>query len=328
MRTALPLIMSMLALAGCSGSQDFRECAPPDAARLALVPDRLSGTGLFSDLATEALGPGIFPYAPRFELWSDGAVKRRWIRLPPGSQIDTEQMDDWRFPEGTQLWKEFTRDGVRVETRLLQKVGPAPDDWVAVAYLWDDTGSDAYAVPEGIINAHGTTHDVPTAADCMGCHGGRRSRVLGFSAIQLSHAGPPGGLDLQELTRRGLLSAPPPGDFEVPGDENTRAALGYLHANCSHCHNPDEARAEGPRCFEPRGPFDFSLRVGELGSVERTATYRTAIGKVVRRGSPMHSELFLRVRERDPDVPTMPPLGTEVVDADGVALLRAWIEQL
>lgn len=75
-------------------------------------------------------------------------------------------------------------------------------------------------------------------------------------------------------------------------------------------------------------PFDFSLRVGELGGVERTATYRTAVGKVIRRGDPLHSALFLRVRERDPDAPTMPPLGTEVVDANGVALLRAWIEHL
>lgn len=169
----------------------------------------------------------------------------------------------------------------------------------------------------------------PKARNC-----GRNSRATecawrpGFSAIQLSHVGPPGALDRQELTRRGLLSAPPPGNFEVPGDENTRAALGYLHANCSHCHNPDEARAEGPRCFDPRASFDFSLRVGELGSVERTATYRTTIGNVVRRGNPMHSELFLRVRARDPEWPTMPPLGTEVVDSHGVTLLRAWIEQL
>ena len=41
--------------------------------------------------------------APAYELWSDGALKRRWIRLPPDGRIDTSDMDSWVFPIGTQF---------------------------------------------------------------------------------------------------------------------------------------------------------------------------------------------------------------------------------
>ena len=42
-------------------------------------------------------------FLPRWQLWSDEAVKRRWIWLPPGSTIDTTNMDHWKFPVGTKV---------------------------------------------------------------------------------------------------------------------------------------------------------------------------------------------------------------------------------
>jgi len=62
--------------------------------------------------------------------------------------------------------------------------------------------------------------------------------------------------------------------------------------------------------------------------VKATATYRTAVGEVIAAGNPDGSEVVRRVSRRDPDWPSMPPLGTEVVDEAGVASLRAWIEDL
>src|SRR5262245_30688341 len=96
-------------------------CDERDRALVSRAPEHLSETGLFADVARESLAPDIIAYAPRFQLWSDGADKRRWLWLPPGARIDTSDMDSWVFPVGTKFWKEFTRDGVRVETRLLEK---------------------------------------------------------------------------------------------------------------------------------------------------------------------------------------------------------------
>ena len=54
--------------------------------------------------------------APTEALWSDGAVKRRFIYLPPGTTIDTTNMDEWVFPVGTKFWKEFSVDGRKLRT--------------------------------------------------------------------------------------------------------------------------------------------------------------------------------------------------------------------
>lgn len=78
-----------LLLAGCQTFESYRYCSEVPPAQLSAVPAHLSATGLYADLGADALAPGVLPYRPEFELWSDGASKRRWIWLPPGTRIDT-----------------------------------------------------------------------------------------------------------------------------------------------------------------------------------------------------------------------------------------------
>lgn len=313
-------------LALVTACDDFRLCDTPRSA-LAKLPERLSETGLYSDLSRAVLADAVRPYAPRFQLWSDGATKRRFIALP-AEPIDTRDMDDWQFPEGTRLWKEFTREGVRVETRLAQKLGPAPADWAFIAYVWNDDQTEAFASIDGEQNAGGTPHDVPRAADCMGCHAGRKSRVLGFSAVQLPQSADGEALSLDALIAAGSLSDPPPEAIQVPGDAVQVAGLGYLHANCSHCHNATRPEVDGPRCYDPEKRYDFALRVGELARVEDTAAVRSAVGRALRPERADRSKVLERMRVRDPDLPSMPPLGTEQVDRAGVEVVRAFIASL
>lgn len=300
-------------------------CDEVDEDRTARAARRLSETGLFADTARESLAPGVVPYAPRFELWSDAAEKRRWWWLPPGTRIDTSDMDAWVFPEGTKFWKEFTRDGVRVETRLLEKLGP-DEGWVALAYLWRSDQSDADAAPFGAIDAAGTPHDVPASNECGACHGGRQSFVLGFSAIQLSSL-PEGALDLAALVAADLVTTTPAADYEVPGTDTERAALGYLHANCSQCHNQQRPVRSGSRCFDPDSELDFSLSVDALGAPAETASYRFAVGSVIKPGQPDQSRLLELVSRRG-FAQQMPPLATERVDGSAVSLLERWIREM
>jgi hypothetical protein len=193
-----------------------------------------------------------------------------------------------------------------------------------MAYLWSD--SDAIAVPDGVEDARGTTHDVPAANECMGCHGGRTSRVLGFSAIQLSHDDPT-QVTLDELARRDLLSTPA-ARLQLNADPGARAALGYLHANCGHCHNQQRPTRSGLRCFDPEKKLDFLLRARELGDVTETATYRTAVGDAIKPGDPGGSAVIKRMSGRSRFPPSMPPLASERIDDHGVAVVRAWIQGL
>lgn len=327
---AFGLVAFLTMLTGCGALQDPKSCAEPSTELLAQAPATLSATGLFVDASTDRLEEGVVPYRPRFELWSDGATKRRWVSLPPGATIDTSDMDAWQFPKGTKFWKEFTRDGVRVETRFLQKVGDAADAWLAVAYVWNANGSDAIATPAGRTGALGTQHDVPPARHCMGCHGGTASRVLGFSAIQLATESNESEMTLERLDREHRLSHAAPRALAIPGDATTQAALGYLHANCSHCHNTQRPKQVGPRCFDPRQSFDLALRTSDLGSTSSTAVYRTGVGRIVSLGAPDQSTLLERMTlEHDGLFSTrMPALGTRTIDTHGVELLRTWIRLL
>lgn len=184
----------------------------------------------------------------------------------------------------------------------------------------------------------------------MGCHAGRAGRVLGLSAIQLARANfiaprapSDGDLDLDGLVADGLLTDPPAQAPVVPGDDVTRRALGYVHANCSHCHNQVRpARIQDFRCYDPDNELDFRLDVDDVatGDPERTAFFRTAIGDAsvgapFARGNVEESFGLKLMSLRDPDlarrggeVAQMPPLATEVVDDEGVAALTALIESL
>jgi len=318
----------LLLATGCQALESYRYCSELAPAQLAALPARLSETGLYTDVGADTVAAGVMPYRPAFELWSDGASKRRWIALPSGTRIDTSDMDSWVFPVGTKLWKEFARDGIRIETRLLQRIGAGEGDWTTMAYLWNDTNTEASAVPDGIEDARGTSHDVPAANECAGCHGGRPARVLGFSAIQLSGDASPGMLTLDELVSRDLLTSPPAGRLELQADPDARAALGYLHANCGHCHNQQRPARIGERCFDPENTLDFLLRAGELGDVTQTATYRTAVGEAIKRGDPGGSDVVKRMSSRRRLPPSMPPLGSERIDEQGVAAVQTWIRGL
>jgi hypothetical protein len=69
------------------------------------LPERLSETGLFVEGSAIQVRPGVLQFSPQYPLWSDGATKQRWIKLPPGTFIDATRADAWTFPRGTRLWK-------------------------------------------------------------------------------------------------------------------------------------------------------------------------------------------------------------------------------
>src|SRR5262245_15706298 len=149
------------------------------------APPRLSETGLYGSDGN--VDPRNLSFVPQYPLWSDGAEKQRWIQLPEGSKIDVSDVDAWRFPAGTKLWKQFSWSGRKIETRMLWKV--AGDEWIFATYLWNEDQKDAVLAPEtGVPNvfeiARGKSHSIPGIEDCHACHQASPSTVLGFSALQ------------------------------------------------------------------------------------------------------------------------------------------------
>jgi mono/diheme cytochrome c family protein len=291
----------------------------PDAPLPAELPLHLSETGLYSDFANKVVADGTIAFAPVNVLWSDAAVKLRWLQLPPGAKVNTAVMDHWEFPVGTRLFKEFSLDGKRLETRIIWRVrdtGNREVDTLLGAYVWDDTESEATFAPMGADNLRGTEHDAPSADTCWRCHVGESGHILGFSALQL------GTLDALPLT-----DPPPAGTvYAAPNP-----ALGYLHANCGHCHNPNGSGWVDSKMI-------LRLDVDETDATTSKA-YQTTVGVALTHwigngytdrivaGDPDASAIPARMASRDHNV-QMPPIATEFVDDDGVALVRAWIQSL
>ena len=311
-------------------AHDAHHDSPADGAADALDatsfdgPTQLSETGLYSDILTRTLAPGVAAYDVRFPLWSDGAAKQRYLALPAGTTIDTTLIDVWQFPVGTKAWKQFTKSGKLIETRLLWK---RTDGWLMSSYLWNDAGTDAVAVPQGQPGALGTNHDVPSAEQCQTCHNNVGDVLIGVAAIQLSKES--GGGFLSELMNAGSLSPPLTSEFPVPGDGTIEEALGYFHGNCGHCHN-DESFVGKLR------PLRLKLTVSAQ-TPEATPVYLTAFGadalhpilnttKVIVPGKPNQSQLYQRMNVRD--LNAMPPLGTEEVDSQAMTTIWKWISEL
>lgn len=334
----------LLALTACgtgdpAGPLDSGDPAPPCA------PD----LGLFADAGCDRVQDGILAFEPAYPLWSDGVSKQRFVSLPAGSTIDTEDPDAWVFPVGTRFWKHFETDtGQRLETRVIEKVADetGTGGWVFETWAWTKDGADVERLTEGRRDVLGTDHDIPAEDACAECHSGGENQhdavlpqdqlldlALGFGAIQLNRGG--AGATLASLQADGWLSHPIDAATAVPpGDETARAALGYLHANCGACHGGGA----------PAKDLRMALPVG-VARVEDTPTYTgtvhhptdpnsrsTGLEEMpdvrIAPGDPDGSAVLWRMQQRDDTDAQMPPLATDVVDEAGVAAVRAWIEAL
>lgn len=334
------LLFTVTGWIGLAAAAERREPVPSTP-----PPNRLADTGLYADAAARTIASDVLAYSPQYPLWTDGATKARWVRIPRGTSIDASDPDAWRFPTGTRFWKEFSF-GRRVETRTMT-LG-ADGRWTYATYAWNADESGAILAPEGGVRGacetpEGTRHDLPSVADCGACHDAGRSAVLGFGTLQLSsdrdalapHAETPtpGSVDLADLVERRLVRGLPREFVETPpripaSTDRERAALGYLHGNCGSCHN----------AYGPLASLGLELDMTLAGSSRRKpAAIRSTLGRISRyqpshgaglpridAGDPDDSTLVARMGSRSP-VAAMPPLGTRAVDHEALALIREWI---
>jgi hypothetical protein len=275
------------------------------------LPQHLRDTGLHD--------PQNLSFSPQYPLWSDGAGKRRWIYLPPGTAVDASRPDAWDFPPGTRLWKEFSLAGP-VETRFIERL--ADGTWRYAAYVWNEEGTDATLAPVDGIAALATRdgYSIPSQSDCRACHESAAVPVLGFSALQLSsdrdplapHADAYSDIDLDALVARGLVKNLPPSAARPRIEASSRlerASLGYLHGNCGHCHNETDGRV----------PVDLTL-------AQSVTDMPASSDRVLHSLLNVRARLLARVSSRNPQK-QMPPLGTRLIDVEALAMLERWISQ-
>ncbi len=314
-----------------------------------VLPKLLSQTGAFTDLEKLSPAGALIPYTVNSPLWSDGAMKSRWLVVPANTVIGFAATGEWTFPAGTVFVKHFdlpvdeTNPNIlhRLETRLL--VRDTDGTVYGASYKWRADLSDADLVSTGtnedieIKTATGTRVQkwfYPGRQDCITCHTTIAGGVLGVKTRQLNgdFKYPDGVTDNQLRTLSHLAL------FDVPLNEKKISRLpklaavtdphaspnlrirSYLDANCAMCHRPGGAGA----FFDAR--FDTPLAKQNLinGPVQNPLGINGA--KVIAPGDTNRSVLFRRISIAGEN--QMPPLAKNVVNEKAVAVFAKWISGL
>jgi uncharacterized repeat protein (TIGR03806 family) len=348
-RWASSYILLLLAIAFCTATSPAFAVSP-DAILADTPPKQLSAFGFFTDIAKQIPAENVTPFAPITPLFSDNALKYRFVYLPEGQSATYDDTEAFDFPIGTALIKTFAfpadfrapeKDIRLIETRVLLK---HEGGWQAWAYLWNDEQTEATLKITGAkveiatVKADGTplsfTYAVPNKNQCKGCHAFNREIVpLGPKARNLNgdfpYASGPQN-QLAHWAEAKILSGLPASSPAVPDWRDAAAPLdararAWLDVNCAHCH-----RAEG--AASNSGLF---LTWGEKDRVRYGVGKRpVAAGKGsgdrsfdIKPGDPDGSILPSRVESTEPGV-MMPELGRHVADPEAVVLLRDWIASM
>lgn len=293
-------------------------------------PRTLSTTGCFDPTDPRRPLPALVPFELNSPLWSDGAAKERFFAIPDGTTLSVAPDGDLQLPPGSVTVKTFFLAGKRVETRLLMRHGNG--QWAGYSYEWNDAETDATLLPAQKTKPVGAqTWYFPSRAQCLACHTQAAGFTLGLELAQLNRdvRYPTGRARPQLATLVGLgffaagLPSSPPRLFDPLGTEGTveERARSYLHSNCSGCHR--SGAGQGPQDFR----FAVPLSAAGLCDVAPTAGDLGVTGaRLIAPGAPARSIVSLRLQSLG--AARMPPLGTSVVHAAGVAAVDAWISAL
>jgi glucose/arabinose dehydrogenase len=214
------------------GALYYLEPTPADVAP-SKFPRKLSESGLFADVAKHAMQPGAIPYSVNSPLWSDGALKERFLAIPHKEGVDMRigftRKNGWNFPDETVLVKSFALETTPgdpasrrwIETRFLTR---QQGEWAGYSYLWNDEQTDAELVPaEGLDREYELrvprsrehpdglkkqTWHYPSRTECMVCHSRAANWVLGLSELQMNRDHDYGGTtdnQLRVVEHLGLL---------------------------------------------------------------------------------------------------------------------------
>jgi uncharacterized repeat protein (TIGR03806 family) len=300
---------------------------------------------------------GVIAYQPIMPLWSDGAVKSRWMSVPynggaitPDQQITFAPTGTWTFPSGTIFVKLFslvtnqiTGAQMRLETRLL--VRDTNGAVYGVTYQWNPSNTDAILLtnsldePITITGSTGTwtqTWHYPSPAECLQCHTPVANYVLGLNTRQLNQS-----LTYSNgVTDNQLRTLDELGMFNPSFDQATitnfeylynytnvsasyeNRARSYLDANCAQCHQPG---GTGPT-FDARWDTPLTNQniigvpavKGGLGADNPEIIFPEDIWR---------SMIYARMNTTDGSV-KMPPLARNLIDTNGVNVMAGWINSL
>ena len=302
---------------------------------------------------------GVFPYEPEVKSWADHALSESYFALPDSdyaapdyATIGYRETGGWDFPDDSVIvqnillpmdYRDLAGSARRVETRLLYKYR---GEWHPFSFAWDEDETDAVLLParversftilDGAGQPFSYTRVYPSPNQCRECHSAG-NETPGLMTAQMNHdfLFPGSGVvDNQLATYDGLhlfdpaLPGAPDNRPRMPDPADAGASLqdrarAYLAANCSHCH---QVGGTGGTNLDLRWEV-ANADMNAIGLKHKRGRLGIRRAKIIKAGDPDHSVLLKRMVIDKPEQ-WMPPLGSLLVDEDGVTLIRDWILSL
>ena len=361
------ILLVTIIFISCSDKDDYVPISPV-VVDLTQVPyPKLSDYKFFEgELKNQIPSLNVLPYEPSSSLFSDYALKKRFVWMPQGIKA-TYSSDNkvLELPVGSVLIKSFYYNNIQntttvgstriIETRVMirKTVG-----WIFADYIWNTEQTEAFFDLAGSYtdvswkdennNIKNANYRIPTEVQCMICH--KNKEVTGTTEIDTYI---PIGIKPQNLNFNysygsqtknqlnkwievGYLDA----NFTFPTSENTvinyndasqpleSRVRSYLDSNCAHCH------ADSRHCDYRPMRFPFSLTGGVNGRTNMGVcvdtedySFAPALTKIIKPGNVNRSMLFYRINTIDEGF-RMPLHGRSLIHQEGVALLEQWINSL
>lgn len=292
---------------------------------------------------------GVLPYELITPLFSDYALKKRFVWMPSGASAsyvnDYEPLD---FSTGAVLIKNFYYENVLpdrhtklLETRLLIK---KDEGWIFANYKWNEEQTEAFYDMEGsyvhvdiVVNDVQKSIDyfIPSESQCLTCHKSENdeSIPIGPKPQNMNKTIPyaDGNMNqFQKWVEMGYLTNEYPSNIDsmVNWEDESKSlemrARSYLDMNCAHCHSDNRHCDYRPIRFA----FAESSNLTNLGvCVQAQDIFDPALTQIVSPGNSERSILAVRLNSVAQEL-RMPLLGRTVKHDEGVELIEAWINSL
>jgi uncharacterized repeat protein (TIGR03806 family) len=309
----------------------------------------LSSYNFFAgDIKSLTPNPRVLPYKPISSLFSDYALKKRFLWMPDGVKAsyngDGEPLD---FPVGTVLIKNFYYENVLpsndtriIETRLLYKTDTG---YKFAEYIWNEEQTEAFLDVEGDGGftdvtwlqdgeKRTVTYRTPAGSECFTCHKSNAENApIGLKPQSLNSEYPYPEATQNQLSKFidiGYLedNLPPNITTVIDYTDETQTldlrVRSYLDINCASCHQ-DEGHCN---YRSMRFAFDENETLENRGVCVDPDDFFPELEaqKIVKPGDPENSVLFVRLSTNEQNR-RMPLLGRNSLHIEGIELLEQWI---
>ncbi len=295
---------------------------------------------------------GVLPYELITPLFTDYAIKKRFIWMPTGtssSYVSDGAIFD--FPVGTIMIKNFYYDNVLpenqtkiLETRLLIKM---PTEWIFAEYIWNEEQTEAVYDMQGrnvpiewLQNGEtkSVNYRIPSQAECLTCHKTINDAIpIGPKPQNINSIFnfPEGNKNqLAKWEEMGYLHSNYPGNINTtvkwddPSQPLELRMRSYFDSNCAHCHSPGghcDYRPIRLAFNESSNPENLGICVEPEGDIsiwiEEDPSHLIAPGDIE------NSVIYFRMNTTE-DAIKMPLIGRNLIHEEAVSLLVEWINSL